>query len=133
MDCREKKAGRSVMVAIGLLMVALGVAGIFLPLLPTTPFLLLAAYLFARSSERLHRWLLNHRHLGPYIHAFRNRSGLTRVQKVRIASSFTVLMGVSFYFAPITTVRLLLVALWLFWMVQLARMKTATDRMANDQ
>lgn len=121
------------MVAIGLLMVALGVAGIFLPLLPTTPFLLLAAYLFARSSERLHRWLLNHRHLGPYIHAFRNRSGLTRVQKVRIASSFTVLMGVSFYFAPITTVRLLLVALWLFWMVQLARMKTATDRMANDQ
>ena len=111
-------------VVLGVLNVVLGTAGIFLPLLPTTPFLLLAAYLFARSSERWHAWLLSHKHLGPYIHAFRNKTGLTVTQKVRIGLSFTVLMSVSIYFSPMATIRILLVCVWLFWTVQLLRMKT---------
>ncbi len=105
-------------------MVVLGVAGIILPLLPTTPFLLLAGFFFARSSERLNHWLLTHKHLGPYIHAFRNRSGLTRSQKIRIASSMTVTMAVSFYFAPIVAVKCLLAVMWGFWCVVLYRMKS---------
>ncbi len=116
---------RSFFLGSGVLMVALGTAGIFLPLLPTTPFLLLAAYLFARSSDRLHRWLLNHTHLGPYIHAFRNKTGLTRTQKVRLGLSFTVLMGVSLYVAPIVGVKVLLGGMWVFWMVWLIRARTA--------
>lgn len=115
---------RNLLVTSGCLLVALGAAGIVLPLLPTTPFLLLAAYCFARSSARLHEWLLKHRRLGPYIHAFRNRTGLTRAQKVRIVASFTTLMGVSFYFAPQTALRALLVGIWLFWTIMLVRMKT---------
>ena len=118
---------RSIFVALGVLNVGLGTAGIFLPLLPTTPFLLLAAYLFARSSDRWHRWLLHHRHLGPYIHAFRNKTGLTRAQKIRIGSSFSILMGVSIYFTPLPTIRVLLLGGWLFWTVQLLRMKTAPE------
>lgn len=51
----------------GLLALALGIAGIPLPLLPTTPFLLLAAFCFSRSSNRLHDWLVQHKHLGPPI------------------------------------------------------------------
>lgn len=51
----------------GCLTVALAVMGIFLPLLPTVPFLLLAAFCFARSSDRAHSWLLNHPKLGPPI------------------------------------------------------------------
>ena len=51
----------------GLLATGLAFAGALLPLLPTTPFLLLAAYAFARSSKRLHDWLLNHRQFGPLI------------------------------------------------------------------
>jgi uncharacterized membrane protein YbaN (DUF454 family) len=116
---------RSFFLVSGVLMVALGTAGIFLPLLPTTPFLLLAAYLFARSSDRLHVWLLGHRYLGPYIHAFRNKSGLTRSQKLRLAASFTVLMGISLYFAPVVGVKYLLGGMWLFWMVWLIRSRTA--------
>lgn len=115
---------RKLFFVLGVLNVGLGAAGILLPLLPTTPFLLLAAFLFARSDERWHAWLLNHRHLGPYIHAFRNKTGLTVAQKLRIGISFTILMGVSFFFAPMVTIRVMLVCVWLFWTIQLLRMKT---------
>ena len=117
---------------LGVFCVGLGVAGIFLPLLPTTPFLLLAACLFSRSDERWHQWLLNHRRLGPYIHAFRNKTGLTRSQKRRIGTSFTVLMAASLYVAPVPTVRLLLVGIWLFWTIHLIRMKTADEPVFSD-
>ena len=109
---------------VGVLMVVLGAAGIVLPLLPTTPFLLLAAMLFAKSSERCHDWLLNHKHLGPYIHAWRNKTGLTVAQKTRIGISFTVMMGISIYFAPIPTVKGFLVCIWIFWTAMLLRQKT---------
>jgi len=58
---------RHVFVALGFVALLLGVIGIFLPLLPTTPFILLAAALFARGSERFHTWLLKHRLTGPLI------------------------------------------------------------------
>ena len=58
---------------VGLALVGLGVLGLFLPLLPTTPLLLLAAACFARSSEYWHRWLLNHRIFGPIIHNWQER------------------------------------------------------------
>jgi hypothetical protein len=115
---------RPLFVVLGLAMVGLGTAGIFLPLLPTTPFLLLAAYLFARSSPRWHRWLLTHRRLGPYIHAWRNKTGFTVGQKVRIAASLTLVMGISIYFAPIVAVKCLLAGIWAFWTVMLLRQKT---------
>ncbi len=52
---------------LGCAALALGLVGVFVPILPTTPFLLLAAALWLRSSERLHRWLLNHPYMGNYI------------------------------------------------------------------
>ncbi len=110
------------LVILGLTSVGLGTAGIVLPLLPTTPFILLAGYLFARSSRGWHVWLINHRIFGPYIAAFRKRGGLTGVQKLRIGASFTVVLAISAYFAPITGVRIALGVLWLFWMFFLLRM-----------
>nr|WP_241664405.1 YbaN family protein [Ningiella ruwaisensis] len=49
------------------LSIIIGVIGIFLPLLPTTPFILLAAFLFSKSSVRMHNWLITHKYLGPII------------------------------------------------------------------
>ena len=62
---------RLLWVAAGVLMLAVGVAGVFLPLLPTTPFVLLAAFCFSRGSERCERWLLAHPRLGPMVRDWR--------------------------------------------------------------
>ncbi len=72
---------RLVLIACGTLCVALGVLGIFLPLLPTTVFLLLAAACYARSSERFYHRLLNHRWLGSYIRNHREGRGMRRRDK----------------------------------------------------
>ena len=121
---------RASFTGLGVLMVVLGTAGIVLPLLPTTPFLLLAAFLFAKSNERWHDWLLNHKHLGPYIHAWRNKSGLTVTQKLRIGISFSVVMAISIYFSPMVSIRYLLVGIWAFWTIMLLRQKTIRDQVA---
>ncbi|MBI5498781.1 MAG: DUF454 family protein [Deltaproteobacteria bacterium] len=64
---------RIVHLVLGLLSLGLGILGIVVPLLPTTPFLLLAAWLLARSSDRLHRWMIGHPYLGPPIREWRER------------------------------------------------------------
>ena len=66
----------------GVLAVAIGILGIFLPLLPTTPFLLLASACFARGSKRLHRWLLSHRVFGEYLRNFEEGRGIPRKAKI---------------------------------------------------
>ncbi|MFN7928715.1 MAG: YbaN family protein [Blastocatellia bacterium] len=104
-------------IAAGFGAVALGIAGIPLPLLPTTPFLLLAAYCFARGSERWHQWLLTHPKLSPYILAFREKRGLTRKQKWRIAGALTLTLLVSGAFSPYLIGKVLALAFWLGWMI----------------
>lgn len=54
-----------VFLLLGHLCLALGIIGAFLPVLPTTPFLLLAAFLYSKSSDRLHNWMIHHKYLGP--------------------------------------------------------------------
>lgn len=67
---------------LGFLFLACGVIGIFVPLLPTTPFLLLSAALFFRSSPRAYDWLLSHRYLGSYIRNFREERAIPLHVKV---------------------------------------------------
>lgn len=74
---------RNLFFAGGVVAVGLGIAGIALPLLPTTPFLLLAAFLFARSSPAHYDRLLGHRVLGPYVRDWVEKRGLTRRAKAR--------------------------------------------------
>ncbi len=73
---------KPLLLVTGLLATVLGFLGMFLPVLPTTPFLLLAAYCFARSSTRLHNYLIHHRQLGPYLSNYYNKA-MTPKDKAR--------------------------------------------------
>jgi hypothetical protein len=73
---------RAVFLTIGLLALTLGIVGIALPVLPTTPFLLLASAMFLRSSERLHAWLLGHRIFGPPIRNYMVHRSVSRGSKI---------------------------------------------------
>jgi len=73
---------RILWLSVGLLATALGIAGAFLPLLPTTPFLLVAAYAFSRSSPRLHAWLTTHPRLGPPIRDWQSHGAINARAKL---------------------------------------------------
>ena len=71
-----------ILIVLGSISLALGVIGIFLPLLPTTPFLLLAAALYVRSSEELYNWLIHQKYLGTYIRNFREHKAIPLHAKI---------------------------------------------------
>lgn len=80
---------------LGLSAVALAGLGAALPLLPTTPFVLLAAFAFARSSDRLHDWLLQHRVFGPLIHNWRAHGAISRRAKIFGVLSIAAVLAIS--------------------------------------
>jgi len=94
---------KTVYIILGSISLALGIIGIFLPLLPTTPFLLLTAALYFRGSPRLYDWLLNHKQLGPYIRNFRDHKAIPLRAKVISVSLvwFTILYCIFFVVDPI--------------------------------
>ena len=87
---------RTLWLIVGLTSLALGIAGVVLPLLPTTPFVLLSAYCFARSSPRLHGWLLGHKLFGPLISNWEQHRAIAPRAKLLAVLSIAVVFGVSF-------------------------------------
>jgi uncharacterized membrane protein YbaN (DUF454 family) len=90
---------KGLLIFAGTLFVGLGVLGIFLPLLPTTPFLLLAAACYARSSNRFYHWLLNNRWFGKYIKNYREERGIPSRVKISTISILWITIALSAYFA----------------------------------
>jgi len=97
-----------VLIFAGIFFVGLGIIGIFLPLLPTTPLLLLAAACFARSSERFYNWLLNNRLLGNYIKNYREGRGVPLKAKVFTISLLWITIIFSAFFVSNLIVRVIL-------------------------
>ena len=96
---------------IGLIAVVLGVVGIFVPLLPTTPFLLLASACFARGSERLLRWLLTNKLFGSYLSDFEQGKGIPLRGKIMAVGLLWVSLGYSVYRLNSLPLTLLLIAI----------------------
>lgn len=88
---------RLLYLAAGLVSLAVGVAGIVLPLVPTTPLVLLAAYCFARSSRRLHGWLIGHPRFGRYVSDFESGRGIPRRVKLFAIVLASLAFGFGFY------------------------------------
>jgi len=104
---------RWLLMTIGIISVGLGTAGIFLPLLPTTPFLLLAAACFIRSSDRLYQWLIHNRWFGSYIRNYQEQRALPLRAKVTALILLWTTMTYSVFFLLrhwIPQVLLLLIA-----------------------
>ena len=85
------------LVSVGCLSIALGVLGVILPLLPTTPFILLAAACFAKSSPRFHGWLLANCHLGPIVRQYQSGNGLPRRVRWRALATLWASMSLSIW------------------------------------
>ena len=86
---------RPIYLLLGLAMTGLGIVGAFLPLLPTTPLLILATWFFARSSPRLERWLLEHPRFGGLLRAWRDQGAIPR--RAKILACCGIAVGVVFF------------------------------------
>ncbi|SIQ12475.1 hypothetical protein SAMN05880558_10279 [Aeromonas sp. RU39B] len=107
---------------LGVLSLLLGIIGIVVPLLPTTPFVLLAAALFARSSPRFHHWLLNQRHFGPMIDDWQRYRGMRRSAKRRANVMILLSFGLSLLVVSIDWVRLLLIIMMVILLTWINRL-----------
>lgn len=98
------RAERFAWLVIGIVAVAVGGIGVVLPLLPTTPFLLVAAFAFDRSSERLHQWLLDHNIFGPLVYNWRRYGAISRPAKAVSLLSMAAILAISLLLAAPTFV-----------------------------
>ena len=111
---------RYLWLGVGMTALALGTAGIVLPLLPTVPFYLLAAFCFAKSSERLHRWFAATKLYQKYVVPFSDGNGMTWQAKLKTMALVTGVMSVSGYF--LLDNRMGLMMLGGAWLLQCAAM-----------
>ena len=91
------KVKKVVFIVVGCICLGLGVVGVILPILPTTPFLLVTAYCFARSSERLSTWFKGTKLYKNHLESFVKKEGMKVSTKASIISCVTILMGVGFF------------------------------------
>ncbi|WP_414044092.1 YbaN family protein [Macrococcus sp. EM39E] len=97
---------RFLIVTVGVISTILGFVGAFLPLLPTTPFLLLAVYCFARSSDRFHNWLVKTKIYQSYVQDFYERGGYTLKKKFQLLLSVFIVVGFSIFMIDNLYVRI---------------------------
>ena len=115
---------KAILIFAGTVCVALGVLGMFLPLLPTTVFLLMAAYCYSRSSERFHTWLLTNKLFGPYIANYKSGKGISLRQKISTITILWLSIGVSIWMIGGFWITLLLLAIAIGVTVHLVWIKT---------
>ncbi|MFM2597749.1 YbaN family protein [Vibrio fortis] len=118
----------------GGLCIILAFLGIVLPLLPTTPFLLLASACFMRSSPRLHRWMHQHPTLGPLLTNWYEHGAVTKRVKSRGVLFILLSFSLSIYFAPIVWVKVFLIVvlvILLTWFIRLPTHELVADSKEN--
>jgi uncharacterized membrane protein YbaN (DUF454 family) len=124
---------RHILVSAGVLCVGLGIAGVFVPLLPTTPFLLLAAACFVRSSDRFYGWLTTNRWMGSYVRNYMEHRATTTATKVASITMLWCCLGLAgVLFTESWLVRSLLLAVGVGVTVHLGTLKTIRREAAVD-
>lgn len=118
---------RRLLICIGWLSIAAAVVGLFLPLAPSVPFLLLAVFCFSKSSERFHSWLVEHKHLGPMIRDYLLHGGIPLRGKVVAIGMIWISFPLSAcFFVEMFWLRVLLLSIAAAVTVYLVLMPTAS-------
>lgn len=124
---------RNLLIAVGLISLSLGVVGIFLPLLPTTPFLLLASACFVRSSEKLHNWLIYHKVFGNYIRCYQQFRAISLRVKILTVTVLWVFIGYAVVFVvSAILIRILLFVIAVAVTIHILRLRMLTKEMLAD-
>ncbi|MBU4293630.1 MAG: YbaN family protein [Actinobacteria bacterium] len=127
-DSSNKYLNRSkkiLLIVAGTFFIGIGIIGIFIPILPTTPFILIAASLYARSSQKLYKWIINNKVFGRYIKNYREGKGIPLIIKISAIALLWITIGCSALFAvEILFIRIIMVLIALGVTVHIACIKT---------
>ena len=120
------------LITVGIISVGLGLLGVFIPVLPTTPFLLLAAGCFMRSSQRLYDWLIRHKWFGEYIRNYREYRAIPpRAKVVTLVLLWSVIGTAALFAVTLWWVRVLLGVVAVGVTLHLLHLKTLTPEMTQ--
>lgn len=119
---------RNLLILMGTIFFVLGVIGIFLPLCPTTPFLLLSAACFARASARFYNWLMNHYILGPYIRDWRSNKGIPKRTKLTAIFLILICFAISSFFLGALYLRLVFLSVGLGVIIYILKLPVSVGR-----
>jgi len=123
------KPKKVLLLFLGTLSLVLGVIGMFLPVLPTTPFILLSAWCYYRSSPRFHDWLVNHPRLGPIVEEYANDEGMNRDSKIKaLAMTWIAVIFTMVVFLDSIQMRLLVMGLAIIGTIVILRIKTRPNK-----
>ncbi|MFP4015451.1 MAG: YbaN family protein [Halanaerobiales bacterium] len=119
---------KSFLIIIGTLFIILGTLGIFLPLLPTTPFLLLAAACYIRGSEKMYHWLINNKYFGSYIRNYREKKALPfRTKIIAVVLLWTAILYSAFFVIEPIYIKLIPVIIAVLVTRHILSLKTLKD------
>jgi uncharacterized protein len=116
-------------IILGVLAFCLGIIGIFIPFLPTTPFLLLSAGFFLKGSDHLYQWLITHKLFGEYIRSFReNRAIPIKTKIIAVAALWVSILASIFFFTESLAIMGMLIAIGVGVTIHILHYKTLKDR-----
>jgi uncharacterized protein len=121
-----------ILVFLGSVALGIGIAGIFIPVLPTTPLLLLASYCYLRSSKRMYHWLITHKIFGSYLYCYLTYKAIPRKTKAGTIMFLWGTLLISLYLSPSLHIRIFLVAVGISVSVHLLMLKTLSPAGIKD-
>ncbi len=113
---------------VGTLSLVLGVTGIFLPVLPTTPFLLLASVCYLKSSKRMYNWLINNKVLGSYIYSYMNYKAVSKNTKTGAIIFLWITLSISILLIKLIYIKVFLVLVGIAVTWHIATIRTLSDK-----
>lgn len=129
------KIKRIIFAVLGVIFLGLGTVGVFLPILPTTPFYLLTLFFFANSSERLHQWFLGTKLYKKHLDSFVKKKGMLLSTKISIITTVTLLMGFGFFMMARKAIWIPCIIIAIVWLLHILyfvfRVKTITKEEAE--